>query len=156
MVLKYLNAYIRRRCFLKGALRISEAASLALHTMVFMSADPGRFYSTREIAERLSVSGAHLAKVLQRLARVGLVKSARGPRGGFKLGKNIEDVSLLDVFEAIEGHFEPRECLMMERSCNGTECLLGELLEKINTSFREYLGGMRLAKLKGIYGIPEK
>ncbi len=59
-------------------LKISEAASLALHTMGYLAANDRRLVTTHQIGEVLRASEAHLAKVLQRLARVGLVDSTRG------------------------------------------------------------------------------
>jgi Rrf2 family nitric oxide-sensitive transcriptional repressor len=59
-------------------LRMSDAASLALHGMVILAEAPERRVSARAIASELDASEAHLAKVLQRLARAGLVESVRG------------------------------------------------------------------------------
>jgi Rrf2 family protein len=81
--------------------KVSEAASLALHAMLHIVANPNRPVSTREIASGMHASEAHLAKVLQRLARVGLARSTRGPKGGFVLGRPAETITLLDVYEAI-------------------------------------------------------
>jgi Rrf2 family protein len=136
---------------MKDVLRISEAASLALHTMAVLAAEPDRIYSNRDIAGRLGVSSAHLAKVLQRLTRAGLLHSERGPGGGFKLGRPLDDVSLLEVYEAIEGPFEPRVCLLHEKSCSGTECIFGELLRSTNRKFRKFLETRRVAELGGLY-----
>ena len=55
-----------------NVLKVSEAASLALHTTVLLAANSGELLSTREIASTLKMSAAHLSKVLQRLARHGL------------------------------------------------------------------------------------
>ena len=107
---------------MKGVLRISDAASMAMHTLALMSVDPSVVHTTKSIAGKLAVSGAHLAKVFQRLAKAGLVESERGPRGGFRLGRPADDISLLEVYEAIEGPFEPKDCLMNERTCVGADC----------------------------------
>jgi Rrf2 family protein len=136
---------------LKGVLRISDAATMALHTLALMSVDPNMVYTTKSIARKLAISGAHLAKVFQRLAKAGLVESERGPRGGFRLGRPADDISLLEVYEAIEGPFEPRDCLMSERTCGGAGCMFGDLLGGMNRTFREYMEGKRLAELRELY-----
>ncbi|MCP4900046.1 MAG: Rrf2 family transcriptional regulator, partial [bacterium] len=92
-------------------LRISEAASLGIHAMGLLAIHPDRSLSARTIAEKFSVSEAHLSKVLQRLTKVGLLASTRGPKGGFSLTRDPETVTLLEVFEAIEGPVEPTDCL---------------------------------------------
>lgn len=136
---------------MSNVLRISEAASLALHSMVFLAANPDRLIPTREIASKLHVSEAHLSKVLQRLARVGLVKSIRGPKGGFTLGKPGDEIVLLDVYESIEGPFVPSKCLLGAPICGGEKCILGGLLETVDKQIREYLAETRLSELTSVY-----
>ncbi len=133
-------------------LKISEAASLALHTMVYLAANDGRLVTTHEIGELLRVSEAHLAKVLQRLARVRLVDSTRGPKGGFCLAKAGDDISLLEVYEAIEGPLQDSVCLLGKPVCQGDKCILGDLLETVNQLAREYLAGTTLSDLTDVYG----
>jgi len=133
-----------------NVLKVSEAASLALHAMVLLAARD-EVVSTGEIASTLRVSVAHLSKVLQRLARVGLVRSIRGPKGGFILGKASEEITLLDVYEAIEGPLVPSNCLLNTPVCSGERCILGGLLETVNEQVREYLAGTRLSELDNVY-----
>ncbi len=132
-------------------LRISEAAAIALHAMTFIAAAPGKHHAVHEIAESLRVSEAHLAKLLQRLMRLGLVSSVRGPGGGYSLARSPEEITLLDIVEAIEGPLDAIDCIMPERTCTGGACILGGLLETINKRVREYLGGTNLDELAGIY-----
>ncbi len=99
----------------------------------------------------LLVSEAHLSKVLQRLAREGLLASTRGPGGGFRLVRGGGEITLLEVFEAIDGPFEPDECLMHERTCGRFGCLFGDLLGDINRQVREYLDGRTLDDVKWVY-----
>jgi Rrf2 family protein len=136
---------------MSGSLKISEAASLAIHTMVFLAGDPVTHYSAGKVARILGVSEAHLAKVLQRLSRAGLLKSVRGPKGGFRLSRDPEEITLLEVFEAIDGPFEPDECLMHDRTCGQMGCLFGDLLGDINRQVRGYLGSRNLEDVKWIY-----
>ena len=133
-------------------LKISEAASLALHTMVYLAAHDRGLATTHEIGEVLRVSEAHLAKVLQRLAKVGLVDSTRGPKGGFCLARSGDDISLLEVYETIEGPLADTVCLLGQPVCQGEKCILGGLLETVNRQAREYLAGTSLAELTGVYG----
>ncbi len=129
------------------ALRISEAASIALHTMVALARRPEETTSARAIAGRLGVSQAHLSKVLQRLARAGLLDSTRGPGGGFRLSTTAADCTLLDVYEAVEGTLEAPECLLRRPICDGESCLLGGLLADINREVGDRLRGIRLSVL---------
>ncbi|MCK4620269.1 MAG: Rrf2 family transcriptional regulator, partial [Desulfobacterales bacterium] len=67
---------------MSNIIKISEAASMAIHAMVFLASESGRIVPSREIATTLRSSEAHLSKVMQRLAKAGLVSSTRGPKGG--------------------------------------------------------------------------
>lgn len=134
-----------------NVLRISEAASLALHTVVMLAARPDRPVSTPEIASVFRVSEAHLAKVLQRLSRAGLVRSVRGPKGGFFLEREADELTLLDVYEAIEGPLPSSECLLGSPICGGEKCILGELLGSLNREVRDYLAGTTLSDLTGAF-----
>jgi len=129
-----------------SVLKISDAASLALHAMVLLAAHPQKTMSTRDIAQVLKVSEAHLAKVLQRLGRAGLVGSQRGPKGGFSLGRDSRQISLLEVYEAVEGPLETKSCLLAKPVCGG-KCILGGLLHKVGSEVADYFTQTRLSDL---------
>ena len=133
-------------------LKVSEAASLALHSMVLIAEKSPKLISARAMAERLNVSEAHLSKVLQRLGRDGLVRSIRGPGGGFTLLKKPEEVTLLDIYESIEGPLEASSCLFSKPVCGNKGWILGGLLDKVDTEVRSYLSGKKLSDLAGVYG----
>ena len=137
-------------------LKISDAASLALHTMVLLAANSERLVSNKEIAGVLHVSEAHLSKVLQRLAKVGLVHSIRGPKGGFRLGKSSADTTLLEVYEAIEGPLLSCNCLLDTRICSENHCILGSLLHEINVQVKDYLAKTTLNRLVSVYKTRRK
>ena len=134
-----------------SALRLSEAASLALHALALMAARPGEPISTKKIAATLRISEAHLSKVLQRLAKVGLVTATRGPKGGFALGRAPETISLLEVYEAIDGPVGSGDCALGEAVCTGRTCVLGGLVKAVNDQMRDYLAATRLSDVTRAY-----
>ncbi|MFP4474157.1 MAG: RrF2 family transcriptional regulator [Desulfatibacillaceae bacterium] len=125
-------------------IKMSEAASMALHTAVYLAGCKNNPATNGEIANWIGGSAAHLSKVLQRLAKAGLVTSIRGPRGGFVLSRAPEAVTLLQVYEAIEGPLRFTDCLLGVPVCNGN-CILGDLLHNVNTQAKTYLEGKTLA-----------
>ena len=131
--------------------KISEAASLALHAMVYLAASESRIVTTQEIAEKLSVSKDHLSKVLQRLAKAGYVDSIRGPKGGFVLGKPGGEVTLLEIYELIEGPVRRTECILGTQACKGNECIFGDLVSKIDEEVKDYLNRTKISDLMGIF-----
>ncbi len=98
-------------------LRISEAAALALHTTELLARNLDRYVTAQEIAETLSISEHHLQKVHQRLSKAGVIRSVRGPGGGVQLAMAPEDVTLMRVYEAIEGPYQPDQCLLNRATC---------------------------------------
>ena len=132
---------------MSGVLKISEAASLALHSMALLSTNPEKSVTTREIAAKFQISEAHLSKVLQRLAKAGLVRSTRGPKGGFVMNKPPDEITLLDVYEVIEGPFVSCRCLLSSPVCNGDLCILGGILGSVDEQIKEYLAETKLSKL---------
>ncbi len=127
-------------------IHISEAASIGLHAMMLLAAEENRMLSTKEMARRLSVSEAHLSKVMQRLAKVDLVRSAKGPSGGFMLDRPKENITLLEIYEAIEGPLVHRQCLLQKPLCGGEKnCIFGGLFSRFNREVLEYLSGTRLS-----------
>ena len=134
--------------------RMSEAASLALHAATFLAADsgrPSRPVAAREIAAALGASGAHLSKVLQRLAKAGLVTSTRGPAGGFRLARPASKITLLEVYEAIEGDLDAPDCLFGRAVCAGRGCICGDLLSEVHDRTRRRLAGTRLSELGHVF-----
>jgi len=131
-----------------NALRVSEAVSLAIHSLLLLAQGDGEYQKVKDLAREIGVSEAHLAKVFQRLARVGLLESVRGPQGGFTLARPRESITLLEIFEAIEGPFpEGGECLLQREACPFGACIFGGLIGRVNREFREYLGSKTLADI---------
>jgi Rrf2 family protein len=133
------------------ALRISEAASLALHSMAYIASSPKRLVTSREIVSALKVSDTHLSKVLQRLVKVGLIKSIRGPNGGFILGKESDSITLLQVYESIDGPLTTANCLLEKPVCNAGSCILGKLLHDVNSEIKAQLSQTKLSHLKNVF-----
>ncbi len=130
-------------------LNISEAANLALHAGVLLARAEGQPLPARSMAETLGVSYDHLAKVLQRLDRAGLVKATRGPGGGFSLAKKPGSIRLLDLYEAIDGRLAVSRCLFGRKVCFNSQCVMGDLLDRLNDEVREHLQKTRLSDFCG-------
>jgi Rrf2 family protein len=128
-------------------IRMSEAASLAFHTAAYLAQNPNRLVPSREIARSLGASEHHLSKVLQRLAHSGIVRSTRGPGGGFMIRAPWEKIRLLDIYESIEGPMQPARCLLELPICKGNRCPLGALIHKTDEAVRKCLSGTTLAEM---------
>ncbi|OHD55719.1 MAG: hypothetical protein A2Y33_13845 [Spirochaetes bacterium GWF1_51_8] len=124
--------------------QISEAALLALHSMVMIAQSHGGWVSVREIAEKTSSSENHLAKVMQRLTRAGHVRSVRGPKGGFMLAADPDKISLLDIYEAIEGKVTHTSCPFKRDKCLFNFCIFYGLIGKTTDDLVRHLSSTTL------------
>jgi len=122
---------------------------MAWHTMALLASHGNGLLSAKQMAATLKASEAHLAKVLQRLGKAGLVQSTRGRCGGFRLGKPADEITLLDIYESIEGPLEAADCLIGDPICRGDNCLLGGLLDSINDQVSTYLERTHLGMFEG-------
>ncbi len=128
-------------------LRISEAAALALHTTELLARNLDRYVTAQEIAETLSISEHHLQKVHQRLSKAGIIRSVRGPGGGVQLALEPENVTLMRIYEAIEGPYQPDQCLLNRSVCVRPSCILGTVSSQVNDLVREYFTKTTVAYL---------
>ncbi|MCU0250826.1 MAG: Rrf2 family transcriptional regulator [Vicinamibacterales bacterium] len=97
-------------------LRLSKKADYALMAMAHLALKPGSA-SAREIAEKYEIPTELMAKVLQRLARHGLLTSQQGARGGYTLARTATGISVADVIQAIDGPVSVTAC-----STHGDRC----------------------------------
>jgi Rrf2 family protein len=82
----------------------SRSAGYAIRALVFMAGKPeGSFLMAKQIASQLEIPGHFLAKLLQQLTRQGLLKSSKGPAGGFALKKTAAELSLSQIVAAVDG-----------------------------------------------------
>ncbi len=85
-----------------------------------MGAEPGTAFSTTQLADEFQLSRHHLTKIMQRLAKAGIVETRRGGGGGATLIKQPEDIRLGDVVQLLEQDQALVECL----SEDGNECVI--------------------------------
>jgi len=128
---------------------ISEAASLAIHALAYLATrQETKPISTGKVAESFGFSEAHLSKVFQRLNKSGFLRSIRGPQGGFVLAKEPESITLLEIYEAIDGPISRHEpCLLHKDECEFGDCLFGDLLETIPQQIEAHLSNTTLGDI---------
>ena len=136
---------------MKQILRISEPVGLALHAMAFLAGKEGQWRSVRRMAEALRVSERRLALVMHLLRKERLVDSVMGQRGGYLLAWESGRISLLNIYEAVEGKFASCDCLLENSICAEKKCILGDYLERSSHQFREYLARTKLSELKDLF-----
>lgn len=126
--------------------KISDAASLGLHAMAALAVNDQHRQTVHDIASELNVSVNHLAKVVQRLVKTGLIESERGPSGGIRLARIPSEINFMQVYEAVEGPMDENYCLLGRNMCNPTDCILGGLMESVNNEVKDFFTKTTLDK----------
>ena len=82
---------------------------------------------------------------MQTLVRSGFVSSNRGARGGFSLDREPQSLSILEIYEALEGPVVKPVCLLGKPICNPEHCILKGLLLDMTNLFRDGLGNTTIS-----------
>ncbi len=88
----------------------SQTAEYALRAVVYLASQEGRARTTQEIAQATRVPTGYLSKVMQSLGRKQLVQSQRGLHGGFTLARPADELTVLDILEAVDPIQRIRHC----------------------------------------------
>ncbi len=104
--------------------------------------------NTRNIAETYHIPPELLAKVLQGLAKQGMIKSQSGPKGGYSLLRDPSDITLGELIRAIEGPIQIVHCGEGDTTCEQTEqCTIRSPLRKIERQIVDYLESITIDKI---------
>ena len=124
-------------------IQFSEASFIALHGMVIVAKNEG-LTNVLKISDTLKSSKHHVAKVMQRMVKDGFLNSHRGPTGGFSLKKKPEEITLLELYESIEGKIEIGDCPMDNPVCPFGKCIFNSVTKKMTEEFVAYMKGQTL------------
>jgi Rrf2 family protein len=103
-------------------MQITRQADYALRAVIYLSQlRPEERAATSQIAQEQRIPPSFLAKIVSQLSVAGLLQTSRGARGGVSLARTPQEITVLDVVEAIDGPILLNECV----SCGGT-CSFGE------------------------------
>jgi Rrf2 family protein len=131
-------------------IRLSKQADYGFLAMRHLCLSPeGQFWSAREIADRFGIPPALMAKLLQRLARKGLLFSHHGKRGGYQIARPASKITLWEVIEAIEGPPRLEGCVHTSGDgCPRPDACSGQRpLAAMHRKITEWLGSTTLSDL---------
>ncbi len=107
-----------------------------------------RIVTRSEIVRGMEVPFHFLGKIAQALSRAGVLEIRKGARGGYRLARPAEDISLLQVVEAVEGPIFLNQCLLRPQSCSRSSfCAVHQVWAQAQQRMREVLGSASLAEL---------
>jgi Rrf2 family protein len=124
---------------MRDIIRLSEAASLGLHALVLLAKPGVGRLTVKEMAEEMGASVAHLSKVVQQLSKLGFIRSKSGPGGGVELQRAPREITLLEVYEALEGPYRIGGCPLGREVCPFRDCIFGGLFESVQDQVTKFL-----------------
>jgi Rrf2 family protein len=130
-------------------LRFTSAADYAVRAMIHLACLPEGGQALRdEIASAEKIPSSFMAKILRCLVRGRLLNSARGVNGGFSLARPPEEITLLEIIEAVEGPISLTGCSSDPCECEqASECPAGPVWFAVQQNMKTILGGTSLENL---------
>ena len=134
-------------------LRLTKKADYGLMALKYLAEQwvatprtPAR--SAKEIAEAYHIPPQLLAKILQTLAKAGLLVSHAGSNGGYALSRPAIEITAFEVIRAIDGPLFITSCITIHGTCDlAGHCTIKEPLRKVNDSIKDLLNGIRIGDL---------
>ena len=130
-------------------MRLSTKGRYAVMAMTDLARrQDGRAVSLAEIAARQEISLSYLEQLFARLRRQGLVVSARGPGGGYRLAREADRTTVAEIVTAVDEPLRATRCSGREgKGCmaKGERCLTHDLWDQMGVTIHEYLASVSLA-----------
>src|SRR5450759_1574068 len=133
-----------------GILKFSTRARYGMRAMLDLAINgDGRLVLLKDIASRQEISKRYLEHMMTLLRNRGLVIAERGAAGGYRLARPASDITLVEIFEALEGALAPVECVRDRTVCGRAEdCVVRDLWCDVADAMRGVLEDRTLADLK--------
>jgi Rrf2 family transcriptional regulator, nitric oxide-sensitive transcriptional repressor len=129
---------------------ISQTAEYALRAVVYLADQDGRSCTTARISEGTQVPAGYLAKIMQSLSRSGVVNSQRGLHGGFTLVSSPDELSVLEVINAVDPIQRFHECPLKIPHHGPDLCPLHRQLDDAGKMLEQMFGDSTIAKLLSV------
>ena len=130
-------------------MQLTKAEEYGIFGVMYLATQPkGKITPLSEISENQSVPEKFLAKIFQSLCRSGLVRSHRGVKGGFTLGRPSDKITVKEVIESIQGPYYISKCLM-EPAAGQSPAMLSvrRFLERAQASLLKVFSGHTIKDL---------
>ena len=130
-------------------LQITREGEYAFRAVLYLASRPGdKLSRVSEISAAAEIPTSYLSKIMRRLGAAGVVRSYRGPKGGFRLARSPESITLREAIEAVEGSIASNAHLGKKgRLSKDGGFALHPVWEEAQRSFLEVLGAKTIAEL---------
>jgi Rrf2 family protein len=122
------------------AMQLTRAGEYAIKSLVYLASKaPDARVMASEVADAENIPINFVRKILESLAKTGLVKSYRGAGGGFTLGRPANQINLCQIIEAIEGPFALNQCFTAGGCENQCDCPLSGIWQEAQDAVQDVL-----------------
>jgi Rrf2 family iron-sulfur cluster assembly transcriptional regulator len=129
-------------------MRLTTKGRFAVTAMIDLAMQDGTGPVTlAEISERQKISLSYLEQLFAKLRRRALVESVRGPGGGYRLAKDMGQVSVADIILAVDEPIDATQCGGKENCHDDHKCITHDLWSKLNDHILDYLKGVTLKQM---------
>jgi Rrf2 family transcriptional regulator, iron-sulfur cluster assembly transcription factor len=130
-------------------MQLTMSREYAIRAMVYLAElPPGAVAQIADISREWEIPETFLRKISTRLVKSGLITSRRGVGGGIQLARSADQMTLLDVIEAVEGKIYANECLMENRECpRAAWCEVHTIWSEVQHSVRSILSSKSLKQV---------
>lgn len=131
-------------------LKLTKKADYALMAMKHLAEHPSAASrSAKDVADAYGIPPEALAKILQRLAKAGLLLSQHGTNGGYTLARAAHTISAFEVIRAIDGPLFITSCVTVRGECGQSDrCNIREPLRKVNESIEAVLKRIKISHMR--------
>jgi len=133
----------------KGRFAVTAILDLALN-------ESEKPVTLADISERQSISLSYLEQLFSRMRREGIVKSTRGPGGGYHIAKGYDQITVKSIIIAVDEEIDATQCNGKENCHEGQRCITHDLWAAINHKILDYLESPTLANLVEAQNIENK
>ncbi|MFZ5530866.1 MAG: Fe-S cluster assembly transcriptional regulator IscR [Pseudomonadota bacterium] len=137
-------------------MRLTTKGRFAVTAMIdlAMQGDNGPV-TLAEISERQKISLSYLEQLFGKLRRHGLVASVRGPGGGYRIAKSLQQVSVADIILAVDEPLDTTKCGGKQNCREEQKCLPHDLWQNLNAKIFDYLSSVSLAQILDSQSVKE-
>jgi len=142
---------------------ITTSVEYAIHCLLWLVGDDDRALSSRDLADLQGVSPSFIAKIFPRLEKAGIVRASEGVRGGYRLARPAEDITFLEIVDAIEGDKPLFDCQEIRGRCAvfgarppawamAGKCAVHAAMLQAEKAMRDALAGQTLGAVAARFG----
>lgn len=142
---------------------LTVSVEYGLHCLLWLVGGDGAAMSSRELAELQGISPSFLAKIFPKLEKAGIVTASEGVRGGYRLGRPADEISILEVVDAIEGEKPLFDCQEVRERCalfagkppgwaTAGVCAIHAVMLQAEKAMRDSLAKQSLGQIHATFG----